>query len=374
MKLLNVTLALSLLLTMFLLVSPINGSINQVNASITEALVNPLDGTNNFNFTNLRVGDTLDINVTVSNVQNLGGWRAYIYWDPAILEYARFVLPSDNVFAYSASANDPLLLMLNTWGTGAIDCGTSLGSKATKGFTGSGTLGVLTLGVIKAVNSSEPPVSCRLGEIYSNTWLIDQNGQFMDFALGSGLYSLSYGVPLPSDVLRDGVVNMKDIATAVLAYYSLPNTTRWNPYADVNNDSRIDMRDIALIVFDFGKHGPSVPSGEIPAIEKLLIWNLYSENVTNGWIAHVVMNNTGPTNATIDSSKIWFFSGTTPPQYAPIMNFSQVMLAPNDTFDMQFLLLSGNGSPWHSQTYFVFEFVTEAGYWYSNGYYPIILY
>jgi Dockerin type I domain len=58
---------------------------------------------------------------------------------------------------------------------------------------------------------------------------------------------------LPEDVNQDGKVDMKDISVAIAAFNTSPGSPRYNPNADVNNDSRIDMRDIVQIALNFGK-------------------------------------------------------------------------------------------------------------------------
>lgn len=59
---------------------------------------------------------------------------------------------------------------------------------------------------------------------------------------------------LPADVNQDGVVDTKDISVAVAAFNSSPGSPRWNSNADVDNSSRVDMRDILIIVLNFGQH------------------------------------------------------------------------------------------------------------------------
>ena len=59
---------------------------------------------------------------------------------------------------------------------------------------------------------------------------------------------------LPADVNQDGVVDTKDISLAVAAFNSSPGSPRWNPNADVDNSSRVDMRDIVIIALNFGQH------------------------------------------------------------------------------------------------------------------------
>jgi len=57
----------------------------------------------------------------------------------------------------------------------------------------------------------------------------------------------------PGDINRDGEVDMKDVATAAMAFGSYPGHPRWNPIVDQNEDATIDLKDIALVAKNFGK-------------------------------------------------------------------------------------------------------------------------
>jgi len=49
---------------------------------------------------------------------------------------------------------------------------------------------------------------------------------------------------------------MKDVALAAAAFGSFQGHSRWNPAADINEDSRISLKDIAKIATDLGKTFP----------------------------------------------------------------------------------------------------------------------
>ena len=59
--------------------------------------------------------------------------------------------------------------------------------------------------------------------------------------------STTQGVP-------DGMVNMRDINYSILLFNTRPGTPKWNPNADVNNDSTVNMRDIQIAILNFNKH------------------------------------------------------------------------------------------------------------------------
>jgi hypothetical protein len=63
-------------------------------------------------------------------------------------------------------------------------------------------------------------------------------------------------VRLYGDVNDDGRVDGKDVALASLAFGTIPGNARWNPDADINQDGRIDGKDIVLISLNFGKSCP----------------------------------------------------------------------------------------------------------------------
>jgi hypothetical protein len=66
-------------------------------------------------------------------------------------------------------------------------------------------------------------------------------------------------VGVPSDVssviqgVYDGKVSMWDIAYQILLFNSRPNSPNWNPNADVNNDGVVNMIDIAIAILNFNK-------------------------------------------------------------------------------------------------------------------------
>jgi len=55
------------------------------------------------------------------------------------------------------------------------------------------------------------------------------------------------------DLNQDGKIDMRDIAIAARAFGSTPGSPNWNPVADVNGDGKVDMKDIAPVARNFGK-------------------------------------------------------------------------------------------------------------------------
>lgn len=63
-------------------------------------------------------------------------------------------------------------------------------------------------------------------------------------------------VRLVGDVNGDGMVNIEDTSHAAKAVGATPRNKRWIPWvpcADIDNNGRVDIMDIALIAKNFGK-------------------------------------------------------------------------------------------------------------------------
>lgn len=60
-------------------------------------------------------------------------------------------------------------------------------------------------------------------------------------------------LPVPADLNQDGKVDMRDIAIVAMAYGSTIGSPNWNPLADLNADGFVDMRDLAIVAKHFGE-------------------------------------------------------------------------------------------------------------------------
>jgi hypothetical protein len=63
---------------------------------------------------------------------------------------------------------------------------------------------------------------------------------------------------LKEDINNDSKIDMKDVSTVAKAYGSYPEELRWNWKADINNDGKIDMYDVGSVAKLFGKWEPHV--------------------------------------------------------------------------------------------------------------------
>lgn len=92
-------------------------------------------------------------------------------------------------------------------------------------------------------------IDSRIGELFEDTaWLTTLT---YDGPLSTLTEDLMIK-PLTGDLNFDGMVNINDVAVAASAFGSHPGHSRWNPVADVFQDERVDIRDLALIALEFG--------------------------------------------------------------------------------------------------------------------------
>jgi hypothetical protein len=189
-----------------------------------------------------KVGTEFNVTVVVKNVSQLETWQFGLAFDPNIIEFKNGSIPEDNVFA-----GNPISVPSPDNSTpGYLVWGADIGPRPFTGppFDGTGKLCILTFFGKSAGNSS-----LTFSNLAVDTFLLTTNGVDIVFTAVNGLVHSSFG----SDVNQDGVVNMKDINDAVLAFNTFLNSARWNPYADVDGSNRVDLRDIVIIVLDFNK-------------------------------------------------------------------------------------------------------------------------
>ena len=58
---------------------------------------------------------------------------------------------------------------------------------------------------------------------------------------------------LLADVDQDGRVDLRDISIIIIVVGTTPASSNWNPNADLNRDLEVDIRDLTLVLKDFAK-------------------------------------------------------------------------------------------------------------------------
>ncbi len=140
----------------------------------------------------MTVGDTFIVNITVTNVTNLGSWMFTLQWNSSILTYNGVSLPSDNVFA----GKNPVVAGPDTSVIGQVTYGVAAGPGQI-GFTGSGTLAQVLLTIIQ--DRGKSPISFE--GISIDTFLTDNTNNLVDipFSPVNGYYEYPVG-PLIQNV------------------------------------------------------------------------------------------------------------------------------------------------------------------------------
>jgi thermitase len=121
-------------------------------------------------------------------------------------------------------------------------------------ITANQTIGTQVISILPGENRTITFVWNTAGVAYCHNYTITAVASIpIDSSLSDN--TLSDGgikVRILGDVNDDGKVDGKDIALAALCFGSVPGYPRWNPDADVNADGKIDGKDIVKIAINFG--------------------------------------------------------------------------------------------------------------------------
>lgn len=164
----------------------------------TLQMINPVDGTHEFNFTTAQksVGDTFSITINVTDVIDLFGWQVAIAWDPTLLQYSSMVIPANNVF----TGQSPLIAGPDTSVPGLVVFGAIL-PPGGRSFNGTGTITQLNLTIIQGVSSSGVrQVHCNIPFINlgADTFLLDSKQGVIEFTPFDAHYTYTAPPPPPA--------------------------------------------------------------------------------------------------------------------------------------------------------------------------------
>lgn len=208
----------------------------QASSSATTMMLDKI----NYSFV---VGSEFNVTVMVQNVSNLGMWWLELGFDPNIIEYKRFYLPPDNVFA----GNSIVIASTGPWVVNdTLSAGVALGEPNGTEFNGSGKL-------ITLVFFGKNAGATSLNFMDKGQWTImTDNSIFQHDIPFDVINSTAHSILCFGDVNGDGLVDMKDVSQAVAAFNSFVGAPRWNMYADVDGNGYVNMKDIVAIVLNFG--------------------------------------------------------------------------------------------------------------------------
>lgn len=139
----------------------------------------------------------------------------------------------------------------------------TLTTTSISGFTGTVTLTASVTGSGVIVKLSKTSVSLNSG-VQLNTTLTIRTSNTTSLgtytatvSAVSGSLFQSLTIPLRVTIIGDidgnRVVNIDDLALIAISYGSTPTSAKWNPYADLNHDGKIDFPDLAIVASNFNK-------------------------------------------------------------------------------------------------------------------------
>lgn len=178
-----------------------------------------------------RVSFTVALNV--DNVTDLHDWQAQLNWDPQILNCDSITdgdFFNSSVFSIISSVNQP-----EGWAYmwRQLESGHTL-----PGVNGSGTLAIIQF---HGIADGE----CTLS--LNHTKLFDSNPELVSTPPNLG------------DTNNDSIVNMKDIAGVILSFWSSVGSPQYNSTRDFNADGFVDAFDMLCCFWNFNRHYPPYP-------------------------------------------------------------------------------------------------------------------
>jgi len=200
------------------------------------------------------VNENFTIEVRIDNVQDLYAWQVLLTYNSSVLNVLNVAYAPDHILNGNVKVITVNPIVDNTRGY-VLDGACLLGNVA--GVSGSGGLFQVTFTVVGHGGStlkidtegtvSGGMISLLLDSLLNDITFTSIDGYHHNHLVGD-LTGLS-GKP-------DGVVNMKDITYLVGQFWTTPNSSNWDPIADINVDGIVNMKDIATAVGNFGHHFP----------------------------------------------------------------------------------------------------------------------
>lgn len=221
------------------MVCTIPSLISNANAlTIPDLTVNPQNPTAG------KLGKIFSVNVTIASVTNLYGYEFKLNFNTTLLQVTQI---RNGTFFPTYPKSFTIRKVVNNTSGIVWFAATLLAPEAPK--SGGGVLAIITF---NATYSTVHPdtVSCPLG-IY-DVKLSDQNANVITPNIIDGTYTF---VPLRGDVNGDGKVDILDLVIITIAFGSKPGDSNWDPRADLQVDSQIDIYDVVLAANNYGTIG-----------------------------------------------------------------------------------------------------------------------
>jgi len=278
-------------------------------APTTIEVINPLNGSHDFNFSSdtTSVGSQFVVNVTVKDVMDLQNWQISLAWNDTLLDFVEITLPSDHVFvgASRAMIQGP---PINNPGNVIWGC-TYINTAPFKYWTFNGT-GTLCQIKLQIKQGGVPQVSSALAiaGLGSDTFLIDGQSHDIQFTPVFGNYV--YRTP-------QGAVPVRNVAIAKLD----PMNTVVAPGFMFNVTVTAENRGNFTETFNVSVYVNSSPVGPAQTVENLasgqkaeLLFIWYTQgyaigNYTLSAVADVVPDDIDPSDNTATDTIHVIFAG-----------------------------------------------------------------
>lgn len=200
------------------------------------------------------VGENFTVEVRIDNVQNLYAWQVLLTFNSSVLNVLNVTYAPDHILNGNVTVIVVSPVVDNVAGY-VLDGACLLGNVA--GVSGSGGLFQVTFAV---VGHGESTLKIDTEGIVSGgivSLLLDPSINNIAFTSIDGYHHNHFlGDVTGLNGKPDAVVDMKDIAYLVAQFWTTPKSSNWNPVADVNIDGKVDMRDVATAIHNFGQHFP----------------------------------------------------------------------------------------------------------------------
>ena len=215
------------------------------------------------------VGYRFSVTAWVSNVTDLFGYQAALYYDNSTLDlimaFTPFGDPEWVFYGLVGMPAGPSYRTFDSWGYGLVGYSMlpPLEGQPWPHFTGTGKLAVFEFEVIASPQdgnlTSDLIISHPVGGHPAfETKLKDSANDPIEFTATDGYYVYMSPPPLPGDLNKDGKVDIDDIIIPALAFGSYPTHPRWDPIADITGpegvpDDKVDIDDVVLVALHFGE-------------------------------------------------------------------------------------------------------------------------
>jgi hypothetical protein len=208
------------------------------------------------------VGDTVLVNVTLSNVISCGGWMTGIAWDPYIADitlggpnsnYAGNGVFVDVVEGPFLKSRAPTFLLLNSVDNekGEAVVGVLFQTPGEVGVSGTGVILTLNFTIVHPGTTTiefKPPFTNKNASMVVDPSQqreishIEVNGLITAHAL------------LVGDINDDGIVNRYDATLLANTFGSKLGDPNWNVAADLNGDNVVNILDAIILANHFLQH------------------------------------------------------------------------------------------------------------------------